>query len=300
MTSKSAFSIQDLLKSFQYAAADSLKGPKAHLPTWPESSEGDALEWRRALAISTARAMPQREGYDSNCVMVGVTPQPPPFFLSVDDGPCTLSSVFLDGHQIQCFDKGGEKRLCLPTVLCTLLNGVDEAVATKACDKLQLNMPRCSRTQLEVLKKYGVLPARTQSCGLITLSDAERLYSQVKNSGETVASTKTEKSFAVHHECFGMCTGSLIPELYTNPQAPCIQCQDCEKLFSPEKFVRHTHSDTEDRVCHWGFDSRKWRSYLLIDDDQEDEALATRFRELKDKFLHHPQHSRKVSFVRLW
>ena len=44
----------------------------------------------------------------------------------------------------------------------------------------------------------------------------------------------------------------------------CVECLQCEGLFSPQKFVCHSHSP-ENRTCHWGFDSSNWLTYLQVD-----------------------------------
>ena len=43
----------------------------------------------------------------------------------------------------------------------------------------------------------------------------------------------------------------------------CVECLQCEGLFSPQKFVCHSHSP-ENRTCHWGFDSNNWLTYLQV------------------------------------
>jgi hypothetical protein len=63
----------------------------------------------------------------------------------------------------------------------------------------------------------------------------------------------------------------FISDLYVSPHAPCIECGECQYVFTPQKFVMHSHRGKENRTCHWGFDSANWRSYLLVSKDQEGE-----------------------------
>ena len=45
-------------------------------------------------------------------------------------------------------------------------------------------------------------------------------------------------------------------------------------IFSPHQFVTHNHKGFESRLCHWGFDSSEWRTYLqLADEDPSQELL---------------------------
>jgi hypothetical protein len=131
------------------------------------------------------------------------------------------------------------------------------------------NLIRQSIFQLQVLKDATVLPVTAHQCGLITKSDAERLCSHLLDKSPPRASVFDPKSspfsFKVQHECFGRCEGLVLPEAYTSPSARCIECLQCEGLFSPQKFVCHSHSP-ENRTCHWGFDSSNWLTYLQVDE----------------------------------
>lgn len=37
-------------------------------------------------------------------------------------------------------------------------------------------------------------------------------------------------------------------------------------MLDPQSFVRHLHSERENRTCHWGFDASHWRSYVHLSD----------------------------------
>ncbi|UJR34176.1 hypothetical protein I4U23_021583 [Adineta vaga] len=203
----------------------------------------------------------------------------------------TLSS----GERITCFVVGGEKRLCLPEILNTVLKDFCLQEINAACERLHIYCSRCTNEQLDILKKTQVLPLNAPSCGLITQTDAERLCASLlqlhyKGQLHTVNSTTTNPyerlySIKVQHKCFGKCSGTLYPTLYIAAQAECIQCDSCQALFSPKTFVSHGHKSEENRICHWGFNSDNWRSYLKIR-STEDLKGREEFELFKERFLH--------------
>lgn len=69
------------------------------------------------------------------------------------------------------------------------------------------------------------------------------------------------------------------------------RCVECHGLFSPIRFVAHSHKRQENRTCHWGFDSANWRHYLLLSRDQEDRE---RWEKALDDFKGKFEHKRKV------
>ncbi|KYO31434.1 ski oncogene isoform B [Alligator mississippiensis] len=165
---------------------------------------------------------------------------------------------------------------------------------------------------LEILKVMGILPFSAPSCGLITKTDAERLCNALlyggtypphckKEFSSTIELEYTDKSFKVYHECFGKCKGLLVPELYSNPSAACIQCLDCRLMYPPHKFVVHSHKSLENRTCHWGFDSANWRSYILLSQDytgkEEKVRLGQLLDEMKEKFDYNNKYKRKAPRV---
>lgn len=95
--------------------------------------------------------------------------------------------------------------------------------------------------------------------------------------------------FRVYHQCFGKCEGLCKPELYTSPDAVCIECADCSLALSPADFISHAHRSVENRTCHWGFDSTNWRAYLLLarrqqQPQQSNEVLLHQLDEFKNRF----------------
>ena len=194
-----------------------------------------------------------------------------PIMSSSDNNWSELEETNLEAEQISCFNVGGEFRLCLPQILNSVLEKVSLQAINQACDELQIFCSTCSKEQLQVLKDAKVLPVAAHQCGLITKSDAERLCSHLLDKNPPRASVFDPKSspfsFKVQHECLGACEGLVLPEAYTTPSARCIECLQCEGLFSPQKFVCHAHENTENRTCHWGFDSNNWRTYLKLSED---------------------------------
>jgi hypothetical protein len=86
-------------------------------------------------------------------------------------------------------------------------------------------------------------------------------------------------------------------------------------MLDPQDFVRHLHSDRENRTCHWGFDPIHWRCYVHLDEtiystrskpvqtglsDSDKEKLSEMLsqaddslKEMKIRFVHHPAMKRK-------
>ncbi|VDM31790.1 unnamed protein product [Hydatigera taeniaeformis] len=204
----------------------------------------------------------------------------------------------VEGEKVMGFNVWGEVRLCLPHLLRFVLNDVDIDEIGQAISKLRIACTKCSSRQLAMLHGCNALPGEVTSCGLIRKSDAERMLKFLRSSrrrptladactdvnvtdGKVFFSKQTENiKFAevrdatlgnfidVRHDCFGMQRGRVYPHLYNSVSSPCIVCRTCNKLFSPQDFVGHTHSVNEsDGCCHWGFDSTNWRSYLQLDID---------------------------------
>eukprot|EP00092_Neocalanus_flemingeri_P026024 GFUD01028209.1.p1 GENE.GFUD01028209.1~~GFUD01028209.1.p1 ORF type:complete len:816 (+),score=121.42 GFUD01028209.1:274-2721(+) len=215
-----------------------------------------------------------------------------PIMSSSDTSWSELEDTSLEGEQISCFNVGGEFRLCLPQILNSVLEKVSLQAINQACDELQIFCSTCSADQLQVLKDAKVLPVAAHQCGLITKSDAERLCSHLLDKNPPRASVFDPKSspfsFKVQHECLGRCEGLVLPEAYTTPNARCIECLQCEGLFSAQKFVCHAHDNTENRTCHWGFDSNHWRTYLQLSEDyteEEKERHAKVMEDFKNRYV---------------
>lgn len=239
------------------------------------------------------------------------------------DSSTELVLCSLEGESISCFSVGGELRLCLPQVLNTVLRDFSLQQINAVCDQLYVYCSRCNASQLHVLKVLGVLPAGAPSCGLITLTDAQRLCNTLLHPGENVlpGSPKDHRrpdeedreaedagGFWVEHQCLGKCQGLFVPRLYTSPSTPCIRCSQCRQLFCPQRFVMHSHRQPDKRTCHWGFDSAKWGCYLQLGrrylDTVDEEKLQQLLEAMKLKFsaiaLDPNQHLVSVSFHRYY
>ncbi|KAM9370279.1 ski oncogene isoform 1-T1 [Phaethornis superciliosus] len=291
--------LQKTLEQFHLSSMSSLGGPAAFSARW-------------------AQEMYKKDnGKDPTEPVLHLPPiQPPPVmpgpFFMPSDRSTERCETILEGETISCFVVGGEKRLCLPQILNSVLRDFSLQQINSVCDELHIYCSRCTADQLEILKVMGILPFSAPSCGLITKTDAERLCNALlyggtypphckKEFSSTIELELTEKSFKVYHECFGKCKGLLVPELYSNPSAACIQCLDCRLMYPPHKFVVHSHKSLENRTCHWGFDSANWRSYILLSQDytgkEEKARLGQLLDEMKEKFDYNNKYKRKAPRV---
>ncbi|XP_070560926.1 ski oncogene-like isoform X2 [Ptychodera flava] len=296
-------SLKKVLKSYQTVAMSTLQGPsgfparwvETHPQTTPSSPDEDSF---KKVKLDMKKGSPDKYLED-------VVYHPPPFpiqqipvFTPLDQSRSERSETILEGETISCFIVGGEKRLCLPQILNSVLRDFSLQQINSVCDDLHIYCSRCNPEQLETLKIMGILPFSAPSCGLITKTDAERLCNKLLHEvteKPVENSAMSEKSFKVYHECFGKCKGVFSPELYTSSQAKCIECMSCHGLFTPQRFVCHAHKASENRTCHWGFDSANWRSYLLLAKDQDIEKYQEPLEEMKAKFDFMGRYKRKLS-----
>ncbi|CAL8277902.1 unnamed protein product [Boreogadus saida] len=290
--------LQQTLKQFHLSSMSSLGGPAAFSARW----QHDLLFKKEGKEPEPVLHLPMQSAPPP--VMPG------PLFIPSDRSTERCETV-LETETISCFVVGGEKRLCLPQILNTVLRDFSLQQINSVCDDLHIYCSRCTADQLEILKVMGILPFSAPSCGLITKTDAERLCNALIYGGAYPPHCKkeftgapleleiTEKSFKVYHECFGKCKGLFVPELYTSPNAACIQCLDCRLMYPTHKFVVHSHKSLENRTCHWGFDSANWRAYLLLGQDytgkEEKAHLEQTLDEIKEKFDFANKYKRKAS-----
>ncbi|XP_007944816.1 ski-like protein [Orycteropus afer afer] len=217
------------------------------------------------------------------------------------DSSTELTQTVLEGESISCFQVGGEKRLCLPQVLNSVLREFSLQQINTVCDELYIYCSRCTSDQLHILKVLGILPFNAPSCGLITLTDAQRLCnallrprtfpqngSMLPAKNSLAQLKETGSAFEVEHECLGKCQGLFAPQFYIQPDAPCIQCLECCGMFAPQTFVMHSHRSPDKRTCHWGFESAKWHCYLHVNQKYlgtpEEKKLKIILEEMKEKF----------------
>ncbi|GLD50887.1 ski-like protein isoform X3 [Lates japonicus] len=249
-------------------------------------------------------AFSARTGHEHSPAGMPPLPSPPVLgggpLLVPCDSSTELTHSLLEGESISCFVVGGEKRLCLPQVLNSVLRDFSLQQINTVCDELYVYCSRCDAEQLHILKVLGILPFNAPSCGLITLTDAQRLCNALLRPGAALPADpsgklsaqgllkESEASFQVEHQCLGKCQGLFVPQFYTQPEAPCIQCVECQLLFSPQKFVMHSHKSPDKRTCHWGFDSAKWPCYLQLarkyQGTPEEPRLKQLLNEVKEKF----------------
>ncbi|XP_033897624.3 ski oncogene isoform X2 [Acipenser ruthenus] len=287
--------LQKTLSQFHLSSMSSLGGPAAFSARWAQEM------------------LYKKDGKDPEPVLhIPIQPppvMPGPLFIPSDRSTERCETV-LESETISCFVVGGEKRLCLPQILNTVLRDFSLQQINSVCDDLHIYCSRCTADQLEILKVMGILPFSAPSCGLITKTDAERLCNALiyggtypphckKEFSGTLELELTEKSFKVYHECFGKCKGLFVPELYTSPNAACIQCMDCRLMYPAHKFVVHSHKALENRTCHWGFDSANWRAYILLSQDytgkEEKGRLVQLLDEVKEKFDFANKYKRKAA-----
>ncbi|XP_075815121.1 LOW QUALITY PROTEIN: ski oncogene-like [Microtus pennsylvanicus] len=306
--------LQKTLEQFHLSSMSSQGGPAAFSARWVQEAYKESA--KEAGAATVPAPVPTAAEPPPVLHLPAIQPPPPvlpePFFMPSDRSTERCETV-LEGETISCFVVGGEKRLCLPQILNSVLRDFSLQQINSVCDELHIYCSRCTADQLEILKVMGILPLSALSCGLITKTDAERLCNALLYGGaypppckkELAASLAlglelSERSVRVYHECFGKCKGLLVPELYSSPSAACIQCLDCRLMYPPHKFVVHSHKALENRTCHWGFDSANWRAYILLSQDytgKEEQARLGRCLDDVKKFDYANKYKRRVPRV---
>nr|Q60698.2 RecName: Full=Ski oncogene; AltName: Full=Proto-oncogene c-Ski [Mus musculus]AAL30825.1 Ski proto-oncogene [Mus musculus] len=307
--------LQKTLEQFHLSSMSSLGGPAVSRRAGQEAYKKESA--KEAGAATVPAPVPTAAEPPPVLHLPAIQPPPPvlpgPFFMPSDRSTERCETV-LEGETISCFVVGGEKRLCLPQILNSVLRDFSLQQINSVCDELHIYCSRCTADQLEILKVMGILPFSAPSCGLITKTDAERLCNALLYGGaypppckkELAASLAlglelSERSVRVYHECFGKCKGLLVPELYSSPSAACIQCLDCRLMYPPHKFVVHSHKALENRTCHWGFDSANWRAYILLSQDytgkEEQARLGRCLDDVKEKFDYANKYKRRVPRV---
>lgn len=301
--------LDEMLLLYQQMAMKSLAGPSA---AWRPSSKlrfplnGNQMLINNGLTIPPPKKLGELP-FDFTLPLPFSLPTQLPLLMQADSSreAGELIRYELENISIAGFEIGGEERLCLPPILNTILKAVDIQIINEAFDELQIQCPNCSTHQLRLLKQEGILPDYVMSAGLIRKTDAERLCTRLLHPNMSPITDIDQRNYPqvnntclpIYHECFGEAHGFLYTELYTHAYAKCIACADCEKLFSMERFVTHSHFNQENRICHWGFNRRNWRSYVLLSDDVIEDAdllpIKTAFEQVLDKFKN--SRKRKVS-----
>lgn len=160
--------------------------------------------------------------------------QPAPLFCQPDQASSERCDAVFEDHKISCFLVGGEKRLCLPQLLNTVLTSRSLEEINAVCDELRIYISRCTSSQLDCLKVSKILPTSAPSCGLITLSDAERLCGALLHRQPDqefhIANREKCRQIPVVIRCFGELKGTCFLDLFSNPEAACIECRICQGM----------------------------------------------------------------------
>lgn len=293
--------LKQVLQNYQLFAMNALGGPahwNAEMAKLAATAGVRFTETYKAAleSLQSGKDIPRSLPYDFKLPPRLPIQQKP--ILMPADSQSEQGETVLEGESIACFEIGGEKRLCLPQLLKTVLSRFSLDVINQACDDLYIYCSRCNPEQLEVFKRSGNLPITASTCGLITMTDAERLCNallhgsteSLKTEGHNCEKRRINEScIPVYHECFGEGYGYLKSDLYNSSKSECIECSECEKLFSPVRFVGHSHKNQENRICHWGFDRNNWRCYIMCDsdkihDDAERNRLNAAFENIINRF----------------
>lgn len=273
--------IQVILQEYRDRSVDSITGPTAirkyeeatgRHRVWPGFSS-DILKGQPDH-VSSRRELDSASSFTTARLLA------PSGVAAVRKKTSKVKRTLLDGIPIACFNIGGEKRLCFEQLRSDVLREFNSSEVNTSRDHLKIYCPKCDEDQLESLKLSKTIAWTDSSSLLITKSDAYRLCSALlANKAPQRHDKKYTKPYIdVYHECFGGCEGIFEPEIYTEPHAKCVTCLECYRMYSPRKFVTHTHATMEIQTCHWGMDSSKWRDYMLLPDDKaEDEFIKVRF-----------------------
>jgi len=195
---------------------------------------------------------------------------PAPALMAADRNSKTLelSETRVEGEMISCFNVGGEARLCLPQLISRVLFSVPASTLHSVTNSLHVYFAECGARQLAILKQARVLPDTVSRSGLVTLTDAVRICAVLLHDSPPRHATPDDiTAIPIVHECFGGCRGLFWPCEYHAPLSLCIECLECRGRLSPLQFISHSHTSVENRTCHWGFDCKKWRSYVMLSDE---------------------------------
>ena len=247
-----------ILKKYSEASRDSIRGPVA--------TKADLQNIKNASSSSVKQAKD--------------------FTLKREPDSLKLRETMLDGFSVGCFNVGGEKRLSFTEIVQVVLKDYNVHEIFGKRDDLLIYCSKCTPQQLDALKLSGILPWTSTSSNLITKSDTFRLWGALYGNRAPKGDPKVRSplSFEVYHECFGGCVGVFDPGMYDDPSSQCIRCTECNGMFSPKKFVSHNHTSFDEvHTCHWGFDSARWRSYLLLVEQKVSRELLMLWESIKNK-----------------
>nr|SVE73233.1 EOG090X0EYT [Ceriodaphnia reticulata] len=149
--------------------------------------------------------------------------------------------------------------------------------------------PSCEPKTSATLALDGIVKREPETLAMEEEEEEDQVDGSASSSAAATAPRTSTRWFRVYHQCFGKCEGLCKPELYTSPDAACIECADCSLTLSPADFISHAHRSVENRTCHWGFDSAHWRAYLLLARRQQqpqpsNDVLLRQLDEFKNRF----------------
>lgn len=270
-----------VLKTYQDNAPKGLHGPGLSLvhpsksgaaPPRPETPEHHG-----GAGAGSSASVTTEDGLIVQPI-TGPLPMPSHPIMTTPDPDCgVVQLTTLEGKKIGCFLLGGEMRLCLPQIFNNILMDFSVEQINRSIQELMIYLYNCTDQQLQEFKRANIIPDTAKTCGLITRTNAERLCSYMLHQADQVRSRKgvALTSFRVYHRCFGKCEGIFTVELYSFKEPACIECCECQGMFSPQKFVCHQHDRQENRTCHWGFNSSNWCAYIHVALDEDNrEAFA--------------------------
>ncbi|KAL1763549.1 ski oncoprotein [Sigmodon hispidus] len=171
-----------------------------------DHSAGCGAHCRGDAALTATACHPAAAAHTTRALLHAFGSPPPP----------ERCETLLEGETISCFVVGGEKRLCLPQILNSVLGDFSQQQINSVWHELHIYCSCCTADQLEILKVMGILPFSAPSCRLITKRDTESLCNTLLYSGayplpckkELVASLVlgmelSELSICMYQECFG-------------------------------------------------------------------------------------------------
>jgi len=135
--------IKRLLRNYQESAKSSLEGP-------PTSNSCVVLTHDDVTSWDTGGGM-KGGGFDAK--LSGL--------LRAAQDPHRRRDTTLEGERISCFVVGGERRLCVPQLLQTVLSRFSLPEIHSACDSLRIHIALADDAQLTALRRDRVLPGKS-------------------------------------------------------------------------------------------------------------------------------------------
>lgn len=133
--------LRRFLKCYEMSAINSLGGPSSQkineLSTSLQAIEKNSSTDRSRRSLD--------DGHQSLA-------HPVPVMTPRDQSCERIDTTILKDEFISCFLIGGERRLCFPQILNTVLSDFDLNEINKSCAELNIHCSHCSKHQIEILK----------------------------------------------------------------------------------------------------------------------------------------------------